>query len=324
MAWSSPWSCTAVLLALAISAQLGASALTRGYYNRTCPNLESIVRGVVTQKRDATIRTMGSTIRLFFHDCFVEGCDGSVLIESTPANTAERDAEDNKSLAFEGFDTVNAAKAAVEAACPDTVSCADILTIATRDAIVLSGDPFYPVELGRLDGLSSSASSVTGQLPHPTHTMNQMVAIFRAQGLTMSHMVALSAAHTVGLAHCDKFSDRMYGSPADPTLNPKYASFLRSECPAVAGSSNLTVFMDQATPAEFDNQYFRNLQDGGGLLASDQLLYTDNRTRPNVDAWANSTAAFSKAFVDAIVRLGRVGAKSGSQGNIRKQCDVFN
>uniref|UniRef100_A0ACD5WAM5 Uncharacterized protein n=1 Tax=Avena sativa TaxID=4498 RepID=A0ACD5WAM5_AVESA len=84
------------------------------------------------------------------------------------------------------------------------------------------------------------------------------------------------------------------------------------------------VLMDQATPAAFDNQYFRNLQDGGGLLASDQLLYTDNRTRADVNAWANSTAAFSQAFVDAITRLGRVGVKSGSQGNIRTRCDVFN
>jgi peroxidase len=322
MAFSSSW---VMVLVLAVSAQLGASDLAPDYYGSTCPNVESIVLDVVKQKMDANIRAIGSTIRLFFHDCFVEGCDGSVLIASTPPGSpaAERDADDNKSLAFEGFDTVNAAKAAVEAACPDQVSCADILTIATRDAIALSGGPFYPVELGRLDGLSSAASSVTGQLPHPTHTMNQLVAIFRAQGLTMSHMVALSAAHTVGLAHCGTFRDRVYGNPADATLNPTYAAFLRSECPA-DGASDPMVLMDQATPAAFDNQYFRNLQDGGGLLASDQLLYTDNRTRADVNAWANSTAAFSQAFVDAIVRLGRVGVKSGSQGNIRTRCDVFN
>ncbi|KAM0890386.1 hypothetical protein ACQ4PT_027093 [Festuca glaucescens] len=257
MAWSSS-SCMAVLLALAVSAQLGASDLSPNYYSSTCPNLESIVRGVVAQQRDTTIRTIGSTIRLFFHDCFVE------VRSDTPS-----------------YD-------------------------------VASGGPFYPVELGRLDGLSSSASSVTGQLPHPTHTINQLVAIFRAQGLTMSHMVALSAAHTVGQAHCDKFSDRLYGNPADPTLNPTYAAFLRSQCPS-GGSPNPTVRMDQATPAEFDNQYFRNLQDGGGLLASDQLLYTDSRTRTNVNAWAASSDAFSRAFVDAITKLGRVGLKSGSR-----------
>jgi peroxidase len=60
-----------------------------------------------------------------------------VLISSTAGNTAERDADDNMSLAPEGFNTVNAVKTAVEAACPGQVSCADILTIAARDAIAL-------------------------------------------------------------------------------------------------------------------------------------------------------------------------------------------
>ncbi|VAI37089.1 unnamed protein product [Triticum turgidum subsp. durum] len=317
------WSSCMALLVLAVAAQLGASDLSPGYYGSSCPSLESIVRGVVTQKMDDTIRTIGSTIRLFFHDCFVEGCDASVLIRSTPGNPTEMDADDNKSLAFEGYETVRIAKEAVEAACPDLVSCADILTIATRDAIALSGGPFYQVELGRLDGLSSTASSVAGKLPQPTSTLNQMVAMFRAHGLNMSDIVALSAAHTVGLAHCGKFRDRVYGSPADATLNPKYAAFLRTKCPA-DGSSDPMVLMDQATPALFDNQYYRNLQDGGGLLASDQLLYNDNRTRPLVNSWANSTAAFSRGFVDAITKLGRVGVKSGSDGNIRKLCDVFN
>ena len=189
-----------------------------------------------------------------------------------------------------------------------------------------SGGPFFPMELGRLDGLSSTASSVPGQLPEPNQTMDQLRAVFKAHGLNMSDLVALSAAHSVGLAHCSKFSDRLYnhrpGQPTDPTLSPRYARFLEGRCPD-GGPDNL-VLMDQASPAELDNQYYRNLQDGGGLLGSDELLYTDNRTRPMVDALANSTAAFYKAFADAIVRLGRVGVKSGRRGNIRRQCDVFN
>ncbi|KAJ1293512.1 hypothetical protein BS78_01G073800 [Paspalum vaginatum] len=297
----------AVAIAAVSLAPPGAADLKQNYYASTCPNVEAIVRGVVQQKKDATIRTIGSTIRLFFHDCFVE---------------AEKDASDNKSLAFEGFDTVQSA----QAACPDTVSCADVLALATRDAIALSGGPFFQVELGRLDGLSSNASSVPGQLPEPNQTMNQLLAVFTAHGLNMSDLVALSAAHSVGLAHCNKFASRLYsyrpGQPTDPTLNPKYARFLESRCPR-GGPDNL-VFMDHASPAQFDNQYYRNLQDGGGLLGSDELLYTDNRTRPMVDAWANSTSAFYQAFVDSIVRLGRVGVKSGKQGNIRKRCNVFN
>ncbi|CAN6309222.1 unnamed protein product [Urochloa humidicola] len=316
----------AVAAVCGLLAQPGAADLKVNYYASTCPNVESIVRGVVQQKLQSTIRTAGSTIRLFFHDCFVEGCDGSVLIDSTQGNQAEKDASDNKSLAFEGFDTVQGAKAAVEAACPDTVSCADVLALATRDAIAMSGGPFFPIELGRLDGLNSTASSVPGQLPQPNQTMDQLLAVFKAHGLNMSDLVALSAAHSVGLAHCSKFSNRLYnyqaGQPTDPTLNPKYARFLEGKCPD-GGPDNL-VLLDQASPAQLDNQYYRNLQDGGGLLGSDEVLYTDNRTRPMVNALANSTDAFYKAFADAIVRLGRVGVKSGRRGNIRKQCNVFN
>jgi hypothetical protein len=132
---------TVLLLAAAVAvasfARPGAGDLKPDYYASTCPNVETIVRGVVQNKMQSTIRTIGSTIRLFFHDCFVEGCDGSVLIQSTPGNQAERDASDNLSLSFEGFETVRSAKAAVEDACPDTVSCADVLALAARDAIAL-------------------------------------------------------------------------------------------------------------------------------------------------------------------------------------------
>ncbi|PAN10785.1 hypothetical protein PAHAL_2G115900 [Panicum hallii] len=63
------------------------------------------------------------------------------------------------------------------------------------------------------------------------------------------------------------------------------------------------------------HQYFRNLQAGKGLLALDQVLYTDPRfrSRPTVDAWAQSGAAFNRAFVTA---TGRVGVKTAAHGNI--------
>ena len=55
-----------------------------------------------------------------------------------------------------------------------------------------SGGPFFQVELGRLDGLNSTASSVPGQLPEPNQTMDQLLAVFKAHGLNMSDLVALS------------------------------------------------------------------------------------------------------------------------------------
>lgn len=55
------------------------------------------------------------------------------MIESTASNTAEKDAIPNLSLS--GFDVVKDIKDAVEAKCPGVVSCADILTLAARDAV---------------------------------------------------------------------------------------------------------------------------------------------------------------------------------------------
>ncbi|RHN81173.1 putative peroxidase [Medicago truncatula] len=65
--------------------------------------------------------------------CTFLGCDGSVLFNSTSNNTAEKDAIPNLTLA--GFDVINDIKNAVEEKCAKTVSCADILALAARDAV---------------------------------------------------------------------------------------------------------------------------------------------------------------------------------------------
>lgn len=55
-----------------------------------------------------------------------------------------------------------------------------------------SGGPSYAVELGRLDGLSSSASRVNGKLPQPSFNLNRLNSLFAANGLDQSDMIALS------------------------------------------------------------------------------------------------------------------------------------
>ncbi|XP_030455840.1 peroxidase 73-like [Syzygium oleosum] len=320
------WSLSVCLCLCPFSAS---AQLKQNYYANVCPNVETIVRNAVRLKFQQTFVTIPGTLRLFFHDCFVQGCDASVIVASTPNNKAEKDHPDNLSLAGDGFDTVIKAKAAVDAvpSCRNKVSCADILTMATRDVIALSGGPSYAVELGRLDGLVSTAANVNGRLPQPTFDLNQLNALFASHGLSQTDMIALSSAHTVGFSHCGKFSNRIYNfsrqNPVDPTLNRNYATQLQGMCPRNV-DPRIAINMDPITPRTFDNVYFKNLQNGMGLFTSDQVLFTDPRSRPTVNAWASSTPAFQSAFVTAMTKLGRVGVKTGRNGNIRRDCSVFN
>ncbi|XP_039012523.1 peroxidase 73-like [Hibiscus syriacus] len=136
-----------------------------------------------------------------------------------------------------------------------------------------------------------------------------------------------AAAHSVGFSHCSKFSNRIYSfsrqSPVDPTLNRAYATKLQQMCPRYV-DPRIAINMDPNAPRKFDNVYFKNLQQGKGLFTSDQVLFTDKRSRPLVNAWAANSQAFNNAFVTAITKLGRVDVQTGKNGNIRRRCDAFN
>lgn len=120
-----------LLFLLSLAAPRGEAAGGRGggflspnYYHRSCPGVEKIVSDTVTSKQIANPTTAAGTLRLFFHDCFVTGCDASVLISKSsmlPSSLPERDSEINLSLPGDAFDAVVRAKAALELQCPGQV-----------------------------------------------------------------------------------------------------------------------------------------------------------------------------------------------------------
>ncbi|KAF3431335.1 hypothetical protein FNV43_RR26066 [Rhamnella rubrinervis] len=304
------------------------SKLTANYYQKSCPNFPHIMQQVVTAKQKATPSTAAATLRLFFHDCMVGGCDASVLIASNTFNKAERDSDINNALPGDGFDLVTRAKTTLELECPGIVSCSDILATAARDLVAMVGGPHYTVRLGRKDGLVSKVENVEGNLARPTMPVSQIISIFASKKLSVQEMVALAGAHTIGFSHCKEFSHRLFNfskkSEYDPAYYPKYAEGLRKLCENYTKEPAMSAFNDVMTPDKFDNMYYKNLQKGLGLLASDNALATDKRTRPYVDMYAANQTKFFQDFAHAMEKLSVYNVKTGRKGEVRRRCDAFN
>ncbi|KAG0466722.1 hypothetical protein HPP92_017685 [Vanilla planifolia] len=304
--------------------------LTLDYYKTSCPRVHEIISDIVTTKQINSPTTAAGTLRLFFHDCFVSGCDASVLISTNHFNVAERDADINLSLPGDAFDVIIRSKTALELQCPGVVSCADILAIATRDLVSMLGGPFYPVRLGRKDSLASSAASVEPNLARPNASIDKIISLFASKGFTVREFVALSGAHTVGFSHCQEYSDRIFnfnkgGHLAfDPTMNPKFAEALQKACANYLKDPTIATFNDIMTPGKFDNLYYQNLLKGLGLLATDQKMAADPRTAPFVRLYAANETAFFEDFSHAMQKLSHYGVKTGRKGEVRRRCDVFN
>ncbi|PKA50327.1 Peroxidase 31 [Apostasia shenzhenica] len=321
------------LLPLLVLAALSAPSdakLTLNYYNASCPQIHDIISNVVTTKQINNPTTAAGLLRVFFHDCFVSGCDASVLISTNAFNKAERDADINLSLPGDAFDAIIRAKTALELQCPGIVSCSDILAVATRDLVSMLGGPFYSVRLGRKDSLTSTATIVAQNLDRPNASLDRIIAHFASKGFTVRELVALSGAHTVGFSHCNEYADRIFnfnnGGPLafDPTISPNYAQALQKACANFIKDPTIATFNDIMTPGKFDNMYYKNLLRGMGLLASDQKLATDPRTAPFVKLYAANQSAFFTDFAHAMQKLGVYGVKTGKKGEVRRRCDAFN
>ncbi|PIN18326.1 Peroxidase [Handroanthus impetiginosus] len=298
-----------------------AQGLKVGYYKQTCPNVEAIVKRETARIMSVAPSLGAPLLRMHFHDCFVRGCDGSVLLNSTNNNQAEKDAFPNLSL--RGFGSIDRVKSAVEKQCPGVVSCADTIALVARDVVSLLNGPFWRVPLGRRDGRVSNSSEVLANLPPPSFNITQLKAAFAAKGLNTKDLVVLSGSHTIGTSHCSSFSNRLYNftgrGDSDPSLDSNYAVRLRSKC--APGDQTTLVEMDPGNFKTFDETYYTLVTKRRGLFTSDSALLDDSETRAYVLRQATAKGpTFLKDFAKAMVKMGKIGVLTGNQGEIRRRC----
>nr|AGT16805.1 peroxidase precursor [Saccharum hybrid cultivar R570] len=321
-----------VVVVLASSATGASGQLRMGFYAESCPGVERMVGDFVRQHVRRVPTVAAALLRLHFHDCFVRGCDASVLLNSTAGSVAEKDAPPN--LTLRGFDFVDRVKTLVEEACPGVVSCADVLALAARDAVVAIGGPSWRVPTGRRDGTVSTMQDALNDIPKNTMTFPQLANLFASKGLGVRDLVWLSGAHTIGIAHCSSFADRLYGYPGagndttDPSLDATYATNLRRrKCRAASGgyAEDAVVEMDPGSHLTFDLGYYRALLKHRGLLRSDAALLTDAAARADVEGVVGGPEeVYFQVFARSMARLATVQVKTGAQGEIRRNCAVVN
>ncbi|KAL2905508.1 Peroxidase 72 [Bienertia sinuspersici] len=212
---------TLIIAPICFSMSTHGGPLYPQFYKHSCPNVEKIIWSVVAKAVAKERRMAASLLRLHFHDCFVKGCDGGVLLDSSGSLISEKRSNPNRNSA-RGFEVIDEIKAAVEKECPETVSY-----WWTK----LGGT------IGRRDTRDASLSGSNYNIPAPNNTFQTIHTKFKLKGLDLVDFVALSGSHTIGDARCTSFRQRLYnqsgnGQP-DNTLDQAYAAQLRTSLPPV-------------------------------------------------------------------------------------------
>ncbi|XP_006356923.1 peroxidase 3-like [Solanum tuberosum] len=316
-----------ILLCILVSSH---AQLQQNFYAKSCPKAEKIILEYVHKHIPNAPSLAAALIRMHFHDCFVRGCDASVLLNFTSSTGNQTEKFGIPNLTLRGFSFIDNVKKIIEDECPGVVSCADIVALVARDSVVVTGGPSWSVPTGRRDGRISNASETLTDIPAPTSNFSTLQNDFSRKGLDLKDLVLLSGAHTIGISHCSSFSTRLYNftgtfGTQDPSLDSEYAANLKAnKCKSINDNTTI-VEMDPGSFRTFDLSYYKLLLKRRGLFQSDAALTTSTTTKSYIDQLvAGSLKEFYVEFAQSMEKMGRIEVKTGSDGEIRKHCAVVN
>uniref|UniRef100_N1R2E1 Peroxidase 2 n=1 Tax=Aegilops tauschii TaxID=37682 RepID=N1R2E1_AEGTA len=234
-------------------------------------------------------------IRLVFHDCFVRGCDGSVLLDSTPKNTTS-----DAPLTLAGK---------TEKASPNNGGLRGLEVIdAIRLRLAEKGG-----RAGRKDGVVSSAEDPGKHLPNPTDNFQQLLQSFMAKGFNLVELVALSGAHSVGVANLT------------PGAAPNNVRDFDDSNRKLAGYQANGV-VDLTAVGYLDNSYYNANFQNMVLFNSDWELTTNETAKLHMTSYKEKASLWNTAFADAMTKLSKMVESKDPLYEIgsRRTCNVTN
>ncbi|KAM0830617.1 hypothetical protein ACQ4PT_066108 [Festuca glaucescens] len=321
--------------------------------------METCVRGIV-EKPEKRIDLPG-LVRLLFHDAFVRGLDGSVLLTSTPFNTTSFATQANLTGPTEqgspsngglrGLGMIDEIREALKVL-KINASCADAIAFAAREATyVLSKTKIkYAIHgPGRPDGVVSFADEPGNNLPGPSFTYAQLLGNFTAKKFTATDLVALSGAHCIGDTHLLPFADRLnpalaVPSPGPNEINATYQGVIRDEAtgnPNGAFKNNIRDMgstaitksrytpnkVDMKAPVDtLDNSFYNANLQNMVRFKSDWELRTDSFAAGLMVTYRDNPDKFYAAFKAAMTKLSNTLPAVGTrfEDGYRKKCSATN
>ena len=126
----------------------------------------------------------------------------------------------------------------------------------------------------------------------------------------------MAGAHTIGQAQCFTFNTRINSNGSD--IDAEFASMRIRGC----GNSNLAP-LDLVTPNSFDNNYYKNLIQKKGLLASDQVLFSGGSTDSIVMEYSNTPSRFSSDFAASMIKMGDIVESATTRNGVIRIYSTF-
>ncbi|KAE8782620.1 Peroxidase 47 [Hordeum vulgare] len=318
----------AVVVFLSVQVQVKSAVAASSYMDS--PEMQKAVRDIVEA---ASPDLLPGLIRLLFHDCFVNGCDGSVLL-----NTSRMAGSDGKTemtsgfnVGLRGLDVIQKIKATLWPTYG--ITCTDAVIYGAREAVYLLSNKQIAYDVdgpGRKDGVISRSEDPARFLPTPSFTFEQLKESFRNQSLEPEDVIVLSGAHAVGVAHRTFFDINTVGTPLSYQI--AVARELSNGAGVVKNNVRdfnppLSDYKDdneqrKAAKGVLDNSFYNTISQNMALFPSDRVLWKDAET--NVIGYKNNVGTWYTDFAISMAKLGRLPAPWGAPWEYRKVCNATN